>query len=1307
MAGAVEGHRPGRGVEVGDVLVLHAVQRQARHVHVVVGERHGEVRRVDEREGVDVRVRGAPRAAAVGQVVRRGAGVDDPGVGACAVPAVDVGVVARASGARWHQCVAGREVERGADDADRAHVEPGDVQAVRAAVEPHLPGAGVVVDDVLVGHGAEPGQGDPAAERGVEVRVVHPGVPVEVGAAGHVDRAGVPEPAGRGAVPAVDVRVVRRTAHAAGVGVAQGRVVEVGVRGRCGRGAAELVGTGVEAAQGRTHLVVDVQGRCREGGRGRLVGRNRLARRAEVAGGGVGAAAEVVVAELVGRCLDRHQRGVHEGGVLPPGGEADRDVVRRDHGRVGGAVGGTGRVGVVSRGLLHDRVRRLQGAGAVGDAEVPVVDGAVVAGHADAGHRVPGPGAGPVVPQDVVEQQGLAELRRAGRQGGLQLVAVRGGGDASRRRVAVRGHRGGRRQVLHDRVAVDPDVRGVVEADAAALVRRDVVDDGVVDDVHRVRAARAAGHEEPDAAAVVVGQVGLDLVAVDVDRAGAGGEGVRVGRQLAGDHDAAALVVGLVEVDPVVVDLAVRAAAVDADAAAVLHREVAADVVGGDLVVVRAGEDTDPAGEVRAGVVDDPVGGDPDVLVVLVGVRGRQVGRAEADGAVAAAVVLDDVVGDLQVARVGVGEDRTALRGDVGRQPGRATRLAVDVPREALLVAAADVEAVDRRLEPAGELPGPTGRGGGVLGGEDVDDLTVADVLVAVPGHPAELGVPVGGELGVAGERTAVDDRAGHEGVALEATGADALELDRRGHDQVLVVGAPRVEAWVARCRGTGVDDHEVVAVVGEAGVERPLDRGVGLAGSDLTDGRVVPRAEDVEGQAVDRVLAVVRGDLELVRPDRRAAGHGHVDVRVGPGGRGHDGAVERDRPAALAAAEAGAVDPERARAVHVGTRDREQLRDVAAERAGDRGELPGARPAHGGPDLGHGEVGRDGDARERLELGRDHAEPRVVVGVQRARDPGVVADEPVHPRAHAGRRRAADVVGRGQQHVVEAVVVGLDRGDEPVVEVVDPDRDERGAHLLAVRRGLDVGGEVDVVDDQAAQPRGQRHVGEDVEHRHDGLAVVERHELGVAPGLLGALVGRAAEVDEGRVVDRVGAVATEVGVGVAVGQLGEVALGVDALHVDGVVGTGTGRRGRLRDDVVAVADVDVLLAGDLVHRVTGAVVGDAEADEVVLGAECGELAAVADRCGRVAVVERPVEAAVAEPEVAVDRDAEVRGGRTPGRSHRARTARSGRRPGCTRRRSPGWWRARPRRRRGPARRRRGRGRCSRSGAPSSPRGRC
>ena len=64
-----------------------------------------------------------------------------------------------------------------------------------------------------------------------------------------------------------------------------------------------------------------------------------------------------------------------------------------------------------------------------------------------------------------------------------------------------------------------------------------------------------------------------------------------------------------------------------------------------------------------------------------------------------AAVVLDDVVRDLQVPDVGVGEDRAALRDDAGGRPVGPPPISLMLPGKPDLVAAADVEPVDRRLE--------------------------------------------------------------------------------------------------------------------------------------------------------------------------------------------------------------------------------------------------------------------------------------------------------------------------------------------------------------------------------------------------------------------------------------------------------------------------------------------------------------------------------------------------------------------------------------------------------------------------------
>ena len=135
---------------------------------------------------------------------------------------------------------------------------------------------------------------------------------------------------------------------------------------------------------------------------------------------------------------------------------------------------------------------------------------------------------------------------------------------------------------------------------------------------------------------------------------------------------------------------------------------------------------------------------------------------------------------------------------------------------------------------------------------------------------------------------------------------------------------------------------------------------------------------------------------------------------------------------------------------------------------------------------------------------------------------PGSLADEAVHVGAHAGRRRAADVVRRRHQHVVDAVEVGLGRVLEPVGEVVDarPGRTARPAFSpYMIERGS-----VEKLRSSMIRPRRRdrdRDVGEDVEDRHDRLAVVQLHELRVAPRLRHALVGRPADVEERGVVGR------------------------------------------------------------------------------------------------------------------------------------------------------------------------------------------
>ncbi len=86
---------------------------------------------------------------------------------------------------------------------------------------------------------------------------------------------------------------------------------------------------------------------------------------------------------------------------------------------------------------------------------------------------------------------------------------------------------------------------------------------------------------------------------------------------------------------------------------------------------------------------------------MLVGIRTSQVGCTDADGAVRAAVAVDQVVGDLQVARVGVGKDGPALGDylDCLERSGETAKDGIEVARKSLLVATADFKAVDGGLE--------------------------------------------------------------------------------------------------------------------------------------------------------------------------------------------------------------------------------------------------------------------------------------------------------------------------------------------------------------------------------------------------------------------------------------------------------------------------------------------------------------------------------------------------------------------------------------------------------------------------------
>ncbi len=215
-------------------------------------------------------------------------------------------------------------------------------------------------------------------------------------------------------------------------------------------------------------------------------------------------------------------------------------------------VGGAGRVRIRASILLNDRVGRRKRTRSTEDTHIPIVG----THSADPEDGIDASGTCTVIPEDVVEEQGVAEGRRTARQGSLQLGTVLSGRKTCRGRLTIAGDGRRGRDVLHDRVVVEAHVGRIVERNTAAFVRGDVVDDHVVVDVHR----EVARHQEAQTAAVIVRQVGLDQVVVDIHRAGAlwtVGRAIirgRVGRQFASDHDTGAFIVGTVEVDAVVVD---------------------------------------------------------------------------------------------------------------------------------------------------------------------------------------------------------------------------------------------------------------------------------------------------------------------------------------------------------------------------------------------------------------------------------------------------------------------------------------------------------------------------------------------------------------------------------------------------------------------------------------------------------------------------------------------------------------------------------------------------------------------------------
>ena len=547
------------------------------------------------------------------------------------------------------------------------------------------------------------------------------------------------------------------------------------------------------------------------------------------------------------------------------------------------------------------------------------------------------------------------------------------GRDTGRCRLPVRRHCRGGRDVLGDRVVDNPDVGGVVDGDAAALVGRDVVHDHVVGDVHHA----GSGHQEPQAAAVIAGDVLLDDVGVDGLRARAErdalGRLVRqdlLGRELTGDDHAGALVVRLVEADAVVVDGAVRAEPVERDATAVFSRVVAADHVLRDVVVVRAVEEPDRAGQVRAAVAEDLVVGDEDVLVVV-----RLAGRVDRRGAdadtagVGAAIGLDHVVGDHRVARVRVQEHAAALGDGLSGQGRRqrAAALGIDGAREVEVLASLDGEAIDlgRVVRPGCGARAPDIVGRRVTGRmrEHVDGLAIGDGLVAVPGEPCDAGVPVGrvglrpeGRCGClereapavqvgAEHRLACEARVlagdGAVGPRIGAAGADALELEALRDDHVLVVRARRVEPDAARSeigRSARIDEHQPVAAEGVLGVvDAALHR------VERIDAEARELTEATAPAAVDRQGGGGAADGDVVGDDPRPLGRVSA-VRDGepvapqrPISQAGDGGGARGQsPRAAAAAVVDAADGVVSGALRqrrIERRDRNGVREVVEVR--------------------------------------------------------------------------------------------------------------------------------------------------------------------------------------------------------------------------------------------------------------------------------------------------------------------------------------------------------------------------------------
>ena len=367
-----------------------------------------------------------------------------------------------------------------------------------------------------------------------------------------------------------------------------------------------------------------------------------------------------------------------------------------------------------------------------------------------------------------------------------------------------------------------------------------------------------------------------------------------------------------------------------------------------------------------------------------------------------------------------------------------------------------------------------------------------------------------------------------------------------------------------------------------------------------------------MEREPIDAAPSVPDGDRHRRETGLQSDVDREGDRRIGPA---HDllglgvpwsTGIDRHLPGPLCCPETDPLDGDLAGwagvgILQVGLRHREDLRGVTARvathRVGDRRPRCGRHDT----DLGRSRVGDRVQPRPSLEVRRNSAVARVVVGVDLAGLPGVVADEAVHPRTRACRQWAV-VRRRGRlERLVHPVVVGLDRVDQASGPVVDAHRYAGKRLRLAVADLGLVVGQAQVVDGEAPEVGGQRYRGEQVEVRCGGLAGTDSDHPAIAERSGIALEGAATCRDERRVrhvhrVVRAGAVIP------FPCALGRRTTGGGRGRVRRVAGERRRRREvLLGQKAVTIEDVDVFFLGDLIHRpAVDRVLRDVHADQVL-----------------------------------------------------------------------------------------------------------